>query len=76
LNARDREAVSGFAPPYDIELLYEERPILDPDAILRSLRREMPIELITASITEPNREVLGKSGVDSSRFRTVGARRA
>jgi uncharacterized protein DUF4261 len=34
---------------YDVELLYEHAPVLDSAAIVAALRREIPIDLITAS---------------------------
>ncbi len=43
------QKANNFNIPYDMELLYEHAPILDADAIVETLRREMPVELISAS---------------------------
>jgi hypothetical protein len=38
-----------FVAPYELELLYERAPVLDADSIVETLRREMQIDLVSAS---------------------------
>lgn len=44
-----RTPLTGYAETYDMELLYEHPPLLDPNAIVNVMRTDMPINLISAS---------------------------